>query len=56
MPSAYLLTPQAIDDLGDIWDYIAEDSVGAANRVESAILAACVSLARHPLPRSGSGP
>ena len=48
MPPAYLLTPQAVDDLGDIWDYIAEDSVSAANRVESAILAACVTLSKHP--------
>jgi len=28
--------------------YIARDSVDAANRVESAIFAACASLARHP--------
>jgi len=49
MPSLYQLTPRAIDDLGDIWDYIAEDNVDAANRVESAILSACSSLARHPL-------
>lgn len=48
MPPVYLLTPQALDDLDDIWNYIAEDSVDAANRVESAILAACVGLAKHP--------
>jgi len=35
--------------LGDIWDYIAADNADAADRVESAILAACESLARHPL-------
>ena len=29
--------------------YIAADSVDAANRVESAILGACKSLAKHPL-------
>ena len=45
----YLLTPRALDDLDDIWNYIAEDNVSAANRVESAILTACGSLASHPL-------
>jgi plasmid stabilization system protein ParE len=49
MPTAYQLTPRALSDLDDLWNYIAEDSVEAANRVESAILAACDSLARHPL-------
>jgi plasmid stabilization system protein ParE len=49
MPPAYRLTPRALDDLDDIWTYIAADSVDAAIRVESAILEACESLARHPL-------
>jgi plasmid stabilization system protein ParE len=49
MPSSYQLTPRALSDLGDIWDYIAEDNVDAANRVESAILSACSSLARNPM-------
>src|SRR5580658_2201835 len=49
MPAFYRLTTRAIDDLDEIWSYIAEDSVDAANRVESAILAACNSLARHPM-------
>lgn len=48
MPSAYRFTPRALDDLDDIWDYIAKDSVDAANRVESAIFSACDSLATHP--------
>ena len=48
MPS-YQLTPQALGDLDEIWEYIAEDSVKAANRVELAILSACESLARHPM-------
>jgi plasmid stabilization system protein ParE len=47
--SLYQLTPRALSDLCDIWEYISEDSVDAANRVESAILLACASLARHPL-------
>ena len=38
MPTSYQLTPQALDDLSEIWDYIAEDNLRAANRVESAIL------------------
>ena len=37
-----------MNDLDEIWSYIAADSVDAANRVESAILTACNSLARHP--------
>jgi plasmid stabilization system protein ParE len=49
MHQSFELTHRAINDLGEIWDYIAEDSVDAANRVESSILAACSSLARHPL-------
>jgi plasmid stabilization system protein ParE len=49
MPTLFQFTPQALNQLGDIWDFIAEDNVGAANRVESAILSACNSLARHPM-------
>jgi plasmid stabilization system protein ParE len=49
MPAPYRLTPRALDDLDDIWNFIAEDSLDAANRVESAIFEACDSLARHPL-------
>ena len=49
MPSSFQLTPRALDDLDEIWDYIAEDNVQAANRVESAILSACNSLAMHPM-------
>jgi plasmid stabilization system protein ParE len=49
MSTPFQLTPSALDNLSDIWNYIAEDNVGAANRVESAILSACHSLARHPI-------
>jgi plasmid stabilization system protein ParE len=49
MPTPYLLTLRALNDLGDIWDSIAEDNVRAANSVESAILSACNSLSRQPL-------
>ncbi|MGD0482861.1 MAG: type II toxin-antitoxin system RelE/ParE family toxin [Terracidiphilus sp.] len=37
MPPAYQLTLKALDDLDEIWDYIAGDSVDSACRVESAI-------------------
>jgi plasmid stabilization system protein ParE len=49
MPPAFELASRAVDDLDGIWNYIAEDNVDAANRVEAAILAACASLARHPM-------
>jgi plasmid stabilization system protein ParE len=49
MHPSYQFTPQALDDLSEIWDFIAEDNVQAANRVESAILSACNNLARYPL-------
>jgi plasmid stabilization system protein ParE len=49
MPPAWRFTPTALNDLDDIWTYIATDSVSAANRVESTILEACESVARHPL-------
>jgi plasmid stabilization system protein ParE len=48
MPTSFELTTRALDDLDAIWSFIAEDSVKAANRVESAILAACRRLAKHP--------
>ena len=49
MPPVYQLTLQALDDLDEIWDYIAGDSVDSACRVESAIFAACEGVARHPM-------
>ena len=55
MPTGFQLTPRALDDLSEIWDYIAIDSVKAANRVESAILSACSNLARHPFIGSKRG-
>jgi antitoxin ParD1/3/4 len=44
----YRFTPEAEDDLFEIWRYIARDSVAAANRVESAVYDACVFLAQEP--------
>lgn len=49
MASPFGLTPQATDDLDEIWWFIAQDSVDAANRVEQEIVATCRRLARHPL-------
>ena len=45
----YKLTAQAADDLAEIWDYVADDSPKAANRVEAEILAACDTIAEMPL-------
>jgi antitoxin ParD1/3/4 len=44
----YRFTPEAEDDLFEIWCYIARDSVPAANQVESAVYQACVFLAKEP--------
>lgn len=45
----YRFTPQAIDDLFEIWSYIAQDNPQAADRVEEAIYEACELLADSPL-------
>jgi plasmid stabilization system protein ParE len=47
--SSYQFTPQAVEDLFEIWSYIAGDDLEAANCVEEAIYAACASLADAPL-------
>jgi plasmid stabilization system protein ParE len=49
MPARFQFTPRAVDNLDEIWGVIAQDSIAAANRVESAILAACGKLAARPL-------
>ncbi len=45
---SYQFTPQAVEDLFEIWSYIAEDDLDAAKRVEEAIHAACAFLADTP--------
>jgi plasmid stabilization system protein ParE len=55
MPLAYRLTLKALDDLDEIWDYIAGDSVDSACRVESAIFEACEGIARYPFLGSKRG-
>lgn len=47
--SQYQFTPQALDDLFEIWSYIAQDNPAAADRVEEAIYQACELLAKSPL-------
>jgi plasmid stabilization system protein ParE len=48
MNAPFQLTPQAIEDLDDIWSFVAADSQEAADRVETEILTACHQLARSP--------
>ena len=45
----FRLSHRALEDLDSIWSYIAADSVDAANRVESSILASCEMLGRFPM-------
>jgi antitoxin ParD1/3/4 len=47
--SSYAFTPLARADVFEIWSYIAEDNVNAANHVEQAIYDACTFLAEAPL-------
>jgi plasmid stabilization system protein ParE len=47
--SNYQFTPQAADDLLDIWSFIARDSFEAADRVEAAVFRACELLSDCPL-------
>ena len=51
--SRHQFTPQAADDLFEIWSFIAGDSVEAADRVEAAIYDACTLLAEGPLLGQG---
>jgi antitoxin ParD1/3/4 len=46
--SGYSLSPQAVEDLFEIWQYIAQDSEDAANRVQSEFFETFVALARTP--------
>jgi len=48
--SGYRFTlPQAVDDLFEIWSYVARDNLDAANRVEEAVYSACRFLTDTPL-------
>jgi len=45
----YELSPEATDDLQEIWVYIANDNPIAADKLEDDIYAACELLAKNPL-------
>ena len=44
----YVLTPRAKRDVNEIWDYIACDSVEAADRALDALESAMAKLAKNP--------
>src|SRR5438045_6374735 len=46
--SRYRLTPEAEEDIFEIWRYIVRDNRDAADRVEAAILETCLLIARSP--------
>ncbi len=45
----YEITPEAVGDLFDIWNFIVQDNPEAAERVEAAIFRSCDFLADRPL-------
>lgn len=46
--SAYVLSPEALQDLQDIWDFVAFDNVNAADGLEDEFFNAFEKLARQP--------
>lgn len=44
----FILAPAARQDLNNLWDYIAEESPQAADRVINALRASLRNLAEHP--------
>jgi plasmid stabilization system protein ParE len=48
MKKGFVLTPRAKQDVNDIWTYIVDDSVEAADRVLDALERAMVKLAKNP--------
>jgi len=46
--SGYVLHPRAFADLGEIWDYIAEQNVDAADRVITEVFSALELIASSP--------
>ena len=44
----FILTPRANQDVNDIWDYIANDNIEAADRVLEALERAMLKLAKNP--------
>jgi plasmid stabilization system protein ParE len=45
---AFVLTPLAARDLNEIWDYLANDSIEAADRVLTALEKALRGLSKNP--------
>ena len=45
----YQITPEAVSDLFEIWNFISQDNPEAADRVEEAVFRACDLLADSPL-------
>ena len=45
---AYVLSPEALQDLQDIWDFIAADNVTAADKLEDEFFEAFGRLAQRP--------
>ena len=46
--TSYILAPEAVQDLKDIWDYIAAENIDAADRVIDTLFAAFERLAAMP--------
>ncbi|MGA2200450.1 MAG: type II toxin-antitoxin system RelE/ParE family toxin [Terriglobales bacterium] len=46
--SAYVLSPDALQDLQDIWDFVALDNADAADKLEDEFFNAFEKLARQP--------
>jgi plasmid stabilization system protein ParE len=44
----FILTPRARKDVNDIWDYIASDSIDAADRVLDALDRSMMRIAKNP--------
>jgi len=44
----YVLSPDALQDLQDIWDFIASDNVVAADKLEDELFEAFEMLAKRP--------
>jgi plasmid stabilization system protein ParE len=46
--TSYILAPEAVQDLKDIWDYIAAENVSVADRMIDTLFAAFERLAAMP--------
>jgi antitoxin ParD1/3/4/toxin ParE1/3/4 len=45
---AFILTPRGAQDVNDIWNYIADDNIEAADRILDALHNAMIKLAKNP--------